>query len=154
MRAEGRYYWIKMKTNFFNTPPIQILWGLPNGFRIICIYERLLCHCVDANGDLYSSFYDDLIKELSTVYGIEEHDMQEAVETLGKLQLLKRIKTDRGEDCIHIDLTDWVGSETHEAAKKRKQRQAKKARENLEKDNVPTMSRQCPRDIEIEKYIE
>lgn len=50
--AEKRYYWLKLKRDFFKRHDIQIIEDMPNGKEYILFYLKLLCESVDHNGSL------------------------------------------------------------------------------------------------------
>ena len=50
--AEGRYYWIKLKRDFFKRHDIRIIEEMQNGKDYILFYLKLLCESVDHDGNL------------------------------------------------------------------------------------------------------
>ena len=50
--AEGRYYWLKLKRDFFKRHDIRIVEAMPNGKDYILFYLKLLCESVDHEGRL------------------------------------------------------------------------------------------------------
>lgn len=50
--AEGRYYWLKLKRDFFKRHDIVIIESMPNGKDYILFYLKLLCESVDNSGRL------------------------------------------------------------------------------------------------------
>jgi predicted phage replisome organizer len=50
--ADGKYYWLKLKRDFFKRHDIQIIEDMPNGKEYILFYLKLLCESVDHEGDL------------------------------------------------------------------------------------------------------
>ena len=50
--AEGRYYWLKLKRDFFKRHDIVIIESMPNGKDYILFYLKLLCESVDHDGSL------------------------------------------------------------------------------------------------------
>lgn len=49
---EKRYYWLKLKRDFFKRHDIQIVESMPNGKDYILFYLKLLCESVDHDGNL------------------------------------------------------------------------------------------------------
>ncbi len=43
MNDNKRYYWIKLKTNFFNQSEIDFLLAQPNGCEYVVLYQMLCC---------------------------------------------------------------------------------------------------------------
>ena len=50
--SDGKYYWLKLKRDFFKRHDIQIIEDMPNGKEYILFYLKLLCESVDHEGDL------------------------------------------------------------------------------------------------------
>lgn len=50
--AEGKYYWLKLKRDFFKRHDIRIVEEMPNGKEYILFYLKLLCESVDHDGSL------------------------------------------------------------------------------------------------------
>lgn len=48
----SKYYWLKLKRDFFKRHDIRIVEGMPNGKEYILFYLKLLCESVDHNGTL------------------------------------------------------------------------------------------------------
>ena len=52
MSDSKRYYWLKLKRDFFKRHDIQIIEAMPNGKDYILFYLKLLCESVDHDGSL------------------------------------------------------------------------------------------------------
>ena len=50
--SDGKYYWLKLKRDFFKRHDIRIVEGMPNGKEYILFYLKLLCESVDHEGSL------------------------------------------------------------------------------------------------------
>lgn len=50
--AEKRYYWLKLKRDFFKRHDIRIIESMTNGKEYILFYLKLLCESVDHDGNL------------------------------------------------------------------------------------------------------
>ena len=49
---DKKYYWLKLKRDFFKRHDIQIIEAMPNGKDYILFYLKLLCESVDHEGNL------------------------------------------------------------------------------------------------------
>lgn len=49
---DKRYYWLKLKRDFFKRHDIQVIESMPNGKDYILFYLKLLCESVDHEGNL------------------------------------------------------------------------------------------------------
>ncbi len=50
--AEGKYYWLKLKRDFFKRHDIRIIESMPNGKDYILFYLKLLLESIDHEGEL------------------------------------------------------------------------------------------------------
>ena len=50
--GEQKYYWLKLKRDFFKRHDIRIIEAMPNGKDYILFYLKLLCESVDHEGNL------------------------------------------------------------------------------------------------------
>lgn len=155
MEKTKRYYWIKLKTDFFNLAEIDFLLSQKNGCQYIVLYQMLCLQTANNNGELASKVgemiipYDPDKIARDTKY-FSKDTVIVAMELFKKLNL---IYTDDGI-CLKIAaFENMVGSETGWAKQKREQREKQKL-----------LSGQCPPnspqeidkelDIEIDEDIE
>ena len=168
--ANKRFYWIKLKTDFFNQETIDFLMGQKNGCQYIVLYQMLCLMTANNEGKLCNN-----IGELIVPYDVDKitrdtkyFDFDTVTVALG---LFKRIGLIYEEDdgVLKISNIDtMVGSESKWAEKKRLQREKKKKQINitgsnreikgLKGDIVPKMSKKSEdivrQEIDIEKDIE
>ena len=141
--AEKKYYWLKLKRDFFKRHDIRIIEELPNGKEYLLFYLKLLVESIDHEGSLRFSDtipYNDQM--LSVITNTNVDIVRSAMKLFGELKMIE-IKSD--ETIYMEEVQRMIGSETKWAEKKRIQRQ---------KDNVPLLSPQCPTEKEIEKDID
>ena len=50
--SDGKFYWLKVKRDFFKRHDIRIIEAMPNGKDYILFYLKLLCESVDHEGNL------------------------------------------------------------------------------------------------------
>ena len=151
MEKTKRYYWIKLKTDFFNLAEIDFLLSQKDGCQYIVLYQMLCLQTANNNGELASRVgemiipYDPDKIARDTKY-FSKDTVIVAMELFKKLNL---IYTDDGV-CLKIaGFENMVGSETSWAKQKREQREKQKL-----------LNGQCPPnspqeiDIEIDEDIE
>lgn len=147
MEKTKRYYWIKLKTDFFNLAEIDFLLSQKDGCQYIVLYQMLCLQTANNNGELASRVgemiipYDPDKIARDTKY-FSKDTVIVAMELFKKLNL---IYTDDGI-CLKIaGFENMVGSETSWAKQKREQREKQKL-----------LSGQCPpnslEEIDIEIY--
>ena len=140
MGESKRYYWIKLKTGFFNEDAIDFLLSQKNGCEYVVLYQMLCLKSANTNGQLLSS-----IGEIIIPYNVEKiardtkyFDVDTVTVALELYKRLGLIYTAENGALSIANYDDMVGSETDFAKKKREYR-ARKSKDNL-LDNVKTMS--------------
>lgn len=141
--AEGKFYWLKLKRDFFKRHDIRIIEEMPNGKDYVLFYLKLLLESIDHEGSLrFSDTIPYNEQMLSVVTNTNVDTVRAAMDLFIALQLVE-VKSDK---TIYMEeVGSMIGSETKWAEKKRLQRQ---------KDNVPLLSSNCPIEIEKEEEIE
>lgn len=149
MSEQKRYYWIKLKTDFFNQEAIDLLLSQPNGCQYVVLYQMLCLNTANNKGEMTSR-----VGEMIVPYNIDkivrdtkyfDHDTVTVA-----LELFKRLGLVYQEENGILRITDsvkMVGYESanREAVKKREYRMRKK----LEDKNADTLGTNCPTEIEI-----
>ncbi len=158
---DKRYYWLRLKRDFFKRHDIRIIEAMPNGKDYILFYLKLLCESVDHEGKLRFSesipYNEDM---LATITNTNVDVVRSAIKVFSELSMMEIM--DDGTYFMN-EVERMIGSETYWAERKRLQRDNKR----LEEDNNWTMSQNvgqfptCPskskrieKDIDIEKDIE
>ena len=117
---DKKYYWLKLKRDFFKRHDIQIIEDMPNGKDYILFYLKLLAESVDHNGNL--RFSDEIPyneQMLSTITRTNVDIVRSAIkmfESLGMLEIM-----DDGTYFMK-EVQKMLGSETYWAEQKRLQR--------------------------------
>ena len=85
-----RYYWLKLKKDFFKRHDIQIVEALPNGKDYILFYLKLMCESVDHEGRLRFSDeipYNDTM--LATITNTNVSIVRDAVKIFTELHMME-----------------------------------------------------------------
>lgn len=142
--ADGKYYWLKLKRDFFKRHDIRIIEEMPNGKDYILFYLKLLLESVDHEGALrFSETIPYNENMLSVVTNTNIDIVRAAIKLFVELNMIE-ISDD--ETIYMTEVEKLIGSETRWAEKKRLQR--------AKGDNVPRLSPNCPTEIEKEEEIE
>jgi predicted phage replisome organizer len=138
----GRYYWLKLRKDFFERHDIKLLERMPDGKDYIIFYLKLLLESVDSEGELL--FRDNIPytnEMLGAVTNTDENIVNEAMELFTKYNMIER-----NEGVIYMnDTADMTGGESESAKRVRKHREKK----TLQSNSAVTKS-----NTEIEKEIE
>lgn len=140
-----KYYWLKLRRDFFKRHDIRIIEEMPNGKDYILFYLKLLLESIDHNGELR---FNETIPYNEQMLSVITNTNIDIVRSAMKVFVqLKMIEVLDDETIYMTEVAKLVGSETIWAEKKRLYR---------EKDKVRTLSAPCPTDVrqEIEKEIE
>lgn len=144
--AEKKYYWLKLKRDFFKRHDIRIIESMPNGKDYILFYLKLLLESVDHEGTLR---FSDTIPYNEEMLGVITNTNIDIVRAAMKIFTELNMIDVFDDKTIYMSEVDkLIGSETKWAEKKRLQR--------AKVDNVHALSSKCPTeiDIEIDKEID
>ena len=112
-----RYYWLKLKKDFFQQHQIKVLKALPNGRLYALIYLELLAESTSHEGELrYSQLMPYDVVTLASVIDEDKDNLEKAIETLIKLELVEII--DDGTIFMR-EIQRLIGSETGQTIRKR-----------------------------------
>ena len=127
MAEQKRYYWIKLKTDFFNQETVDLLLSQPNGCQYVVLYQMLCLKTANNDGEMATR-----VGEMIVPYNIDkivrdtkyfDHDTVAVA-----LELFKKLGLVYAEEDGVLRITDFVqmvGSETKYAAKQRAHRENK-----------------------------
>ncbi len=138
MGEAKKYYWLKLKKDFFKRHDIQIIESMDNGKEYVLFYLKLLAESVSHNGELRFSEtipYND--KMLATITNTNIDIVRMAVKVLQELGLLNLLD----DDTIYMEeVNKMLGAETEWAEKKRAYRLGKELKSGQCPQNVLPMS--------------
>lgn len=152
---DKKYYWLKLKRDFFKRHDIQIIESMPNGKDYILFYLKLLCESVDHEGKLrFSDAIPYNEQMLATITNTNVDVVRSAIKVFGELRMMEVM--DDGTYYMR-EVNKMIGEESYWAQQKRAQR-AKIA----EIGQIPTLSNESPtcpsksieKEIETEKEID
>ncbi len=145
MAERKKYYWLKLKRDFFKRHDIRIIEEMPNGKDYILFYLKLLLESVDHDGTLR---FSDTIPYNEQMLSVVTNTNIDIVRSAMKLFVELHMMDIFDDKTIYMsEVEKYIGSETQWAEKKRLQR--------AKGDNVPRLSSNCPTELEIrEKSIE
>ena len=133
----GKFYWLKLKKDFFKRHDIRIIEDKQDGGKMVLFYLKLLCESVDHDGKLRFSEeipYDNDM--LSSVTNTDREIVDETMEILKKLGMVK-VEEDGTINMNGVD--SMLGSDTTWAEKKRQYRDKLMAEEGQFEDNSRTI---------------
>ena len=154
-----RYYWIKLKTDFFNQDTIDFLLSQNNGCEYVVLYQMLCLKTANNNGLLATNVGEiivpyDISKIARDTKYFSEDTIRVALELYKQLGLIYE-----GDNKLlrifEIERMVGVESATREAIKKREQRLKKKIEQGTLKGTkcLIDIEKEIEKDIDIEKDI-
>ncbi|DAB33205.1 MAG TPA: hypothetical protein CFH82_11760 [Sulfurospirillum sp. UBA12182] len=138
-----KFYWLKLKNDFFDREEIKLIESMKNGKEYIIFYLKLLLKSIEDNGKLYFRNTIPYSPEmLASITSTNIDTVKVAVDLFLNLGMME--KWDDGT-LFMIEIQNMIGSESKWAEYKRNQR-AKK-----EIGHCPKMSKNIPIDIDKER---
>ena len=151
MADNKKYYYLKLKENFYDSEELIILQNMPDGYLYSDILMKLYLRSLKNNGKL---MFKDVIPYTPTALAqVVRHQVgtvEKAIEIFKQLGLIEVL--DNGAIYM-LDIQNFIGESSSEADRKRKYREEIKQQKTL----LGQMSDKCPDkstpEIEIEKEI-
>jgi len=151
-----KYYWLRLKKDFFTDPKIKKLRRIAGGDTYTIILLKIMLLTLNTDGILiYEGIEKNLSDELALILDEDEKNVEATLIFMETMKLLVQVSTNEYELPIMQDL---IGSETDSAERKRRQREREKVLENTK--NV-TLSHQshaqvtsCHKNVPTEKEKE
>lgn len=166
MAQAKRYYWLKLKDDFFAQKEIKRLRKIAGGDTFTIIYLKLLLLSLQNEGKIYfDEIGDDFANELALELDEDEENVTVTISFLQKKGLLEFVQDD---EIFMSNIASMIGSETESARRVRKHRKALKTTikevipehsndETLQSNNDVTSKKHVGNteiEIEIEKELE
>ena len=143
-----RYYWLKLKEDFFTDKRIKRLRRISGGDTYTIIYLKLLLLSLKDSGKLYYDGVEaDFIKELALTIDETDDDVLVTVNYLMAQGLMEVIV--ENDEYFLTEIPSLIGSETASTRRSRKSREQKALQCNT---NATICNGEI--EIEIEKEIE
>ena len=120
MSANRRYYWYKMKTDFFDEMIIKYLFVQENGEMMILTFQRIILYSLKTDGYLY---YKNMLPTFGDELALAIREKADLVKKLLEILLKYGAIEQIDENTYYIAMMeDCIGSETSSANRVRKHR--------------------------------
>lgn len=160
MTSTKKYYWLKLKEDFFDDKVIKYLRRLPEGPTLVIIYLKMQLKSLKTEGFLrYDGILPTCEEELALVLDESPMLVSGAINALEKIGVVERWDN----DVLYMKaMQALIGSEAESAARVRKHREMKKLKQesaNLLQSNAELLHcngtvTACNTEIEIDKEKE
>ncbi len=156
-----RYYWMRLKADFFEKPEIKKLRKLAGGDTYTVIYLKMMLKTLQDDGVfIYKGIEDTFEKEVALNIDEDENNVMMTISYLRTHNLLEEGYSENSY--LFNAVPELIGSETRDAERKRIARSAESSSIDLietdaRADIVRSLSadvRNCPTEIELEQEIE
>ena len=141
--ADKKYYWLKLKRDFFKRHDVRIIEEMPNGKDYLLFYLKLLLESIDHEGELRFSEtipYDN--KMLSIITNTNVDIVKSALEIFTGLNMIEIFDDNT---LFMTEVQRLIGCESSAAERVRKHREKQKALQ------CNTLETKCNTEIEIDK---
>ncbi len=147
MAEKKKYYWLKLKRDFFKRHDIRIVESMPNGKDYILFYLKLLLESIDHEGTLR---FSETIPYNEHMLSVVTNTNIDTVKSAMKLFIELNMMTVFDDKTIYMNEVDkLIGSETANAERVRKHRALKAGVLHCN-----TLVTKCNTEIEKEKEKE
>lgn len=152
MADNKKYYYIRLKENFFDSDEIKLLESIPNdGYKFSNILLKMYLKSLKYNGRLmFNERIPFNAEMLATVTGHSLGDVTRAIDMFKKFGLIEVLET--GEIYM-LDIQSFIGKTTTEADRKRSYRKEIEDKKALG-TNVRQNSDKSILEIEIDKELD
>jgi predicted phage replisome organizer len=146
--SDKKYYWLKLKKDFFKRHDIQIIEAMPNGKDYILFYLKMLVESVDHDGNLR---FNDTIpyneNMLATITNTNIDIVRSAMKVFTDLKMIEVLED---STIFMAEVERMLGTETYWAEQKRKQKQNKLLKGGKCPENVQTISNESNQELDID----
>lgn len=160
MSDTKKYFWLKLKDDFFDEKYIKALRRLPQGDSLVIVYLKMQLKSLKTEGIIkYEQILPDAISELAMLLDEDENVVRLAINALINFGVVERWEN---ETFYMVAMQQLIGSETAGAARVRKHRALKNG---ADKKALPEAGQPealhcntdvtgCNTEIEIERELE
>ncbi len=159
MSDNKKYYYLKLKEDFFDSSEIKVLEAMPNGYKYSNLLIKLYLKALKFEGALrLNEFIPYNLQMISAIVGMDIDTVKVAFDIFKQLKLIEIL--DDGTIYM-LEIQNFIGKSTTEADRKRKYRakiEAEKKKKLLEIEggqmsdkNPPEIEKEIDKEIEIEK---
>lgn len=159
MSEDKRYYWLRLKKDFFKRHDIQILESKPNGKEYVLFYLKLLCESIDHKGML--RFSDELSYSDEMLATITNTDTATACDALCELNKLGMVEMLEDGTFYLKQVDNMIGQaeqdeHTRESTRQRVKAYRERKKQSNDSETLPKRYSNvtCNGEIEIEKEKE
>ena len=120
MSESKKYYYLKLKENFFDRPEIKAIEGMQSGYEYICIIQKMYLRSLCREGKLMlTDTIPYSLETLSNVLGHKKELIKSAIDMFKSLGLLEILD----DQTIYMtEIQNFIGESSSEGDRKREYR--------------------------------
>ena len=131
MTDNKKYYWFKLRGDFFSSLPMKKLRRMDRGEIYILIYLKMLLYSMNSDGVIrFEGVENDLCEELAILLDETAEDIARTIQFLLKCGLAE----ETGDNITLPELTENIGTESASAKRMRRLREKQTTREACDAD--------------------
>ena len=148
-----KYYWLKLKTTFFNDKAIKKMRKIAGGDTYVLIYLKMqLLSLKDEGVIYYDGIEEDFASEMALTLDEDEENVRVTIGFLERYGLIEQKSTD---EFMLTEVPDNLGKESASAQRMRKHRALQCGSGTSQSDTLPshcdTNVQSCYTELELEK---
>jgi predicted phage replisome organizer len=151
MAENGKYYWLKLKRDFFKRHDIRIIEEMPNGKDYILFYLKLLLESIDHEGSLR---FSDTIPYNEQMLSVVTHTNVDIVRNAMKLFIELNMMTVCDDQTIYMNEVEKLIGSAADNDNANRVRRCREKKKQLALQNVTESVTKCNEREEIEKEQE
>ena len=153
MAENGKYYWLKLKRDFFKRHDVRIIEEMPNGKDYILFYLKLLLESIDHEGELrFSDTIPYNEQMLSVITSTNIDIVRSAMKVFVELNMIDIFDD---QTIYMVETQKLIGSESQSSERVRKYRENKRLLQcNTDVTKCNTDVTKCNTEKELYKYKE
>lgn len=153
MADNKKFFWIKLRPDFFNDPYIKLLRRMAGGDTYTIIYLKMLVISAPTNGMIYfQGAGSDIAEELALVLDENIEDVRALLAYLEAKNLITHPEIT--QDLFLVASADLTGSEVDSAQRVRKFRERQKQKALQSNPDVTNGNDKLEKEIDIDKELE
>ena len=151
MAENGKYYWLKLKRDFFKRHDIRIIEEMPNGKDYILFYLKLLLESIDHEGSLR---FSDTIPYNEQMLSVVTHTNVDIVRNAMKLFIELNMMTVCDDQTIYMNEVEKLIGSAADNDNANRVRRCRERKKQLALQNVTESVTKCNESKSIDKEIE
>ena len=153
--GQKRYFWLKLKEDFFDDKQTRYLRSLPDGDKVVITYLKMQLKSLKTEGTIrYDRILPSSEEELALLL---DEDINIVKFTVKALEQINAIEILEDDSIYMLAMQELIGKEGESTERVRRFRENKKLRAlqcNVDVTECNTCNVSCNTDIEIEKELE